>query len=65
MKVLQWIYCQKLMWCEVWGGIKYVLSCSSKLSIWSFILKVLVANYEVSCEFVDRCNNYIIVVGED
>jgi len=53
------------LWCEVWGGIKYVLSCSSKLSIWSFILKVLVANYEVSCEFVDRCNNYIIVVGED
>jgi len=31
----------------------------------AFILKVLVANYEVSCEFVDRCNNYIIVVGED
>jgi len=26
----------KLMWCEVLGGIKYVLSCSSKLELLSF-----------------------------
>ena len=48
----------KVMWCQVLGGIKYVLSCSS---LWNFILKVLVARMKFLVEFVAKL--VVVVFG--